>query len=148
MKRYKRYFLFQALVVVVTTHKMNHPIHQQMKITHTIQTQLLLMVRYQLFIIQQLETLKMQEILNLFQQQQKIGMNMIGCLSVIHYGGNTAQPVNSFVENNDFIGLLQVMELVKVVNCQLVWQELVIGQKIEDFHQMYLKMIFKNGFQV
>ncbi len=31
-------------------------------------------------------------------------MNMIGCLSVIHYGGNTAQPVNSFVENNDFIG--------------------------------------------
>ena len=31
-------------------------------------------------------------------------MNMIGCLSVTHYGGNTAQPVNSFVENNDFIG--------------------------------------------
>ena len=27
-------------MVVVTTHKMNHPIHQQMKITHTIQTQL------------------------------------------------------------------------------------------------------------
>ena len=29
---------------------------------------------------------------------------MIGCLSVTHYGGNTAWPVNSFVENNDFIG--------------------------------------------
>ena len=43
---------------------------------------------------------------------------MIGCLSVIHYGGNTAQPVNSFVENNDFIVDGRDLGTVVFPNCK------------------------------
>lgn len=80
-------------------------------------------------------------------------MNMIGCLLVIHYGGNTAQSVNSFVENNDFIGKTVIPFCTSSSDeigesGQLLAGMVGTGNWLEDFHQVYLKMIFKNGFQV